>query len=112
MACVFADAKLGQDGRGEFGGEDVDLAGRFVEDGLVLGAGMEGDGHGGGQRPGRGGPDDGADLAGVGGKFGRDGRRIALERVLDVDAGAGVVGVLDLGFGQRGAVSGCTSRPA
>ena len=65
---------------------------------------MEGDGHRGGQRPRRGGPDDGADLACVGGQLGRDGRRIALERVLHVDAGAGVVVVLDLGLGQRGAV--------
>ena len=111
-ASVLADAKPRQDSGSQFGGEEIDLAGRFVEDGHVLGAGMEGDGHGGRQGPGRGGPDDGADLAGVGGKLGRDGRGIALERVLDVDAGAGVVGVLDLGLGQRGAVSGCTSRPA
>ena len=40
----------------------------------------------------------------VGGQLRRDSRRVALEGVLYVNAGTGVVGVLDLGFGQRGAV--------
>ena len=63
---------------------------------------MEGDGHRRGQRPGSGGPDDGGDLAA--GQRRIDGRRVRCEPVAHIDRRAGVVFVLDLGFGQGGAV--------
>ena len=55
-----------------------------------------------GQRPGRGGPDDGVDL--LAGERRVERRGLAGERVAHVDAGAGVHLVLHLGLGQGGAV--------
>ncbi len=84
----------------QFRSDDVHIFAEFESH--VLEIGMEGYGHRRGQRPGSGGPDDGVDFAA--GERGCDGCRVAGELVADVDGGAGVVFVLDFGFGQGGAV--------
>ncbi len=63
---------------------------------------VEGDGLRCGEGPRRRGPDDGVDLLACEG--GVDRLRVACELVADVDAGAGVLLVLDFGFGERGSV--------
>ena len=68
----------------------------------VLQLWVEGDGHGGRQRPWRCGPDDGCDFLARERSVNR--RRITGHLVTDVDAGAGVLGVLNLSFGEGGAI--------
>src|SRR5579871_5875251 len=63
---------------------------------------MEGDGEGGGERPGSCGPDDGVDLAA--GEVLVDSFRSRSQLVADVDGGTGVLLVFDLGFSEGGAV--------
>ena len=70
--------------------------------GDVFEVGVEGDGHGGGERPGGGGPDDGVDLAA--GERGIDRRRVGGQPVAHIDGWAGVLLVLDFGLGERGTV--------
>ena len=84
----------------QVGGDDVDVACHI--DGDVLELRMEGDGHVGRDGPGRGGPDEAVDLAA--GERGIDGGGVGRECEANPDGRAGVVLVLDLGFGQRGAV--------
>ena len=81
-------------------GDEVD--GVADVEGDVFEVGVEGDGLGGGDGPGGGGPDDGVDV--LAGERGVDGGGIAGEVVADVDGGAGVLLVLDLGLGEGGAV--------
>ena len=81
--------------------DDVDLTVFGLERDVVE-VGMEGDGEGRGEGPGGGGPDDGGDF--FAGERGVDRRGVAGELVADVDAGAGVLLVLDFGVGEGGAV--------
>ncbi len=117
----------GDDGRSEFSGDDVDRAAGlslrfpihggmrlrhgwgtrrfrmvFVLQGDVLEVGVEGDGHGGGEGPGGGGPDDGVDFAAS--KRGREQARVGGHPVAHIDGWAGVLLVLDFGFGEGGTV--------
>ena len=94
--------------RCQVGSDDVDggagffPAGDFCAEGDVLHLGIEGDGLRCGKRPGSGGPDDGVDVASCEARI--DLGRVAGEFVADVDAGRGVLRVLDLGFGESGLV--------
>ena len=90
------DDDLGEQGLGD----DVDRVRRGKGD--VFHLGMEGYGEGGRESPGGGGPDDGVD--GFAGECGFDGGGVAGEFVADVDAGRGVLLVLDFRFGEGGAV--------
>ncbi len=101
-------AELLGDDREEPLGHDVDVAldlGRGV---LVFG--MEGDGHVGRQGPGGRRPDDDVDAAALEGRELR--AEVGDDLETDVDRGGGLVLVLDLGLGQGGPVSGCTSGRA
>ena len=81
-------------------GDDVDIA--FDVNGDILELRVEGDGHVGRDGPGRGGPDEAEDFAP--GERGIDRGGIGRQRETHPDGGAGVIGVFDLGFGQRGAI--------
>ena len=72
-------------------------------EGDVFELGIEGDGEGCGEGPGGGGPDDGVDGLCLP-RRGSICARVAGELVADVDAGRGVLLVLDLGFGEGGLV--------
>src|SRR5438270_7111492 len=83
-------------------GDDINLFTVCLFYRHVFVARMEGDRHRSWKRPRRGRPDDGVDLFSGERRvnfFGRTGKR-----VLDPDARAGVLFVLDLGFGERGAI--------
>ena len=62
--------------------------------------GIIGDGHGGRQRPGGSGPDNGRDLFPGQRRINRG--RVAGQRIANPDARAGVVGIFDFSFGQSG----------
>ena len=90
--------------RGHIGGQpcrdNVNFAAGF--EGNVIFAGMEGHRHRSGQRPGRGGPDDGRDFFAR--KGGIDLCGIVEQGVLYPNRGADVVLIFDFGFGERGLV--------
>ena len=83
-------------------GHDVHLAVRRLDDGICL-VRMQGDGEVAGQRPDGGSPDDEAELGEV---EVAELSKIVLHRELDVNGGAGIVLILDLGLGESGLVLG------
>ena len=89
----------------ECGGDEVNSFAGVRGGGLksdVLQFGIEGDGLAGGDGPGRGRPNNGVDI--LAGESRVDLGGIAGELIADVDGGAGVLLVLDLGFGEGGLV--------
>ena len=92
---------MNDDFRKEGLGDDVDGIGGRKRD--VLHLGVEGDGERCGQRPRGGRPDDGVNVF-LAGQFGGDLYWVAGESVADVDAGRGVILILDFRLGEGGAV--------
>jgi hypothetical protein len=89
----------GLDGIEQAGGDEIDGATGFVGD--VLEARVEGDAHVGRDGPRSSGPDEAVDV--LAGEGGVDDGGVLGHAEADVDGGAGVVLVLDFGFGEGGA---------